>query len=140
MENDFSSRQVIRSNLTTLSITPRHDIAEILLKLAINTNQSINHHPLGSLEEAKYLRLTIDQVSFDLFHYFQQFLVYSRFIYVIKNLPWKLGYRKMLLRRLPVSKNLRPHPLSLKTARSFLLIQLFTALDIYTSIHSYKME
>ena len=86
-------------------------------------HQSINHHSLGSLEEAKYIRLTIDQVSFDLFHYFQQFLVYSRFIYVIKNLPWKLGYRKMLLRRLPVSKYLRPHQLSLTTVKSFLWIQ-----------------
>jgi len=33
----------------------RHDIAEILLKLALNTNQSVNQY---SLDNVKYLHLT----------------------------------------------------------------------------------
>jgi hypothetical protein len=52
---------------------------------------------MWSLEEAKYLGLTIKHDSWDLFHYFQIFLVYYRFISVIKNLPWKLDCRKMIV-------------------------------------------
>jgi hypothetical protein len=35
--------------------TPRHDIAEILLMLALNTNQSINHKNNGGKNFVQYI-------------------------------------------------------------------------------------